>query len=423
MMNNKTQKPYAFVRNDSTAEICFYNDIGGWGCTLDQVKADLDLCDNLSSLNIRINSAGGDAYEGLGIFNYIRSLSVPVTVDIDGLAASAASIIAMSGDVIRMPRTAQMMIHEPWVLAVGDSDDLRGVADGLDALCSAMIAVYMTKATATKDEVAALVKAETWLSADDALKLGLITEISGETVSEVSVQDENEEASEEVLTAENAQAFLAKRMASVSKPQASALIDRVRASASAADTETVRENDSETKAETTEDVKQEDATSEQVTEAKASNEDEVKDESKEEDKKEEEKKEEANVIHLEIDIDPIALVELCKEHGEPEFARTAAKAKMSLKDVQAKLTVRSEIKAMANRFRAAATYIALDDAELLKFETVAQARTAIFAKLAESEAKIDSRPAAPTQVKTAKTELNDAVAHAMRNMYPNAYKR
>src|SRR5690606_6142572 len=100
-----------------------------------------------------------------------------VTVYVDGLAASAASLVAMAGDRIIMPRNAMMMIHNPWTFVAGDANTLLQVAAELEKVREAMIPVYQAKTGLTRDEVSRLLDAETWMTAEEAVELGFADEI------------------------------------------------------------------------------------------------------------------------------------------------------------------------------------------------------------------------------------------------------
>lgn len=165
------------ARADS-ADLAIYNEIGFWGTTAADFKNSLDAVKNVKTLNISINSPGGDVFDGFAIFNLLRAHPATKNVTVDGLAASIASIIAMAGDTIKMPTASRMMIHNPWVGAVGDSAYLRDMADLLDELKSTMIAIYKSHATALSDgEIADMMDKTTWMGADTAKEKGLIDEI------------------------------------------------------------------------------------------------------------------------------------------------------------------------------------------------------------------------------------------------------
>jgi ATP-dependent protease ClpP protease subunit len=127
-------------------------------------------------LTVHVHSYGGDALAGIAIHNMISRHEGAKTVVVEGIAASAASLIAMAGDRIVMPANAFLMIHEAWGLAVGGADALRGQADLLDMISAAYRRTYAARSGKDEDEVAALMAAETWFTAEDAVAAGFATE-------------------------------------------------------------------------------------------------------------------------------------------------------------------------------------------------------------------------------------------------------
>jgi ATP-dependent Clp endopeptidase proteolytic subunit ClpP len=136
---------------------------------LDSIEEDDD-----HDIDVHINSGGGYVSDAVAIYNRLRGWKGHVKVTVDGLAASAASLIAMAGDHIVMPRSALMMIHNPWGYAVGESDDMRDAADRLDVIQSQMITIYAKRSGMDEEEVEELLDAETWMTGDSALELGFI---------------------------------------------------------------------------------------------------------------------------------------------------------------------------------------------------------------------------------------------------------
>lgn len=131
----------------------------------------------VSQLRIRINSAGGDVFEGFAIYNQIRRLDYPVDVYVDGIAASIASVIAMAGDKIYMAEPSQMMMHNPWGFGVGDADSLRSVAAELDSLKDAIAGVYFKRSGVSHSRIANWMDEETWFSETSAVDAGLADQV------------------------------------------------------------------------------------------------------------------------------------------------------------------------------------------------------------------------------------------------------
>lgn len=129
-------------------------------------------------INVYINSHGGSVFEGTAIYNQLRRHPAQVTVYIDGFACSVASVIAMAGDKVVMPRNAMMMIHNAYLYAVGNAAELRKAADDLDTINRGNRQAYLQKAgeKLSEEELTAMMDAETWLTAEDCIRLGLADE-------------------------------------------------------------------------------------------------------------------------------------------------------------------------------------------------------------------------------------------------------
>ncbi len=181
----KTLKPTfrAALQSDGTLELLVYEDIGenywtGGGVTAKTVKQQLDAAGPFQRISLRVNSPGGDAFEGVAIYNLLRAQKKPIAVAVDGIAASAASIIAMAGDTILMGSNAMMMIHNAWSNCTGYADDMRKMADTLDKVSAAVAQTYIDRAGMTAEEAKKLMDAESWLGAQECVDLGLATGIA-----------------------------------------------------------------------------------------------------------------------------------------------------------------------------------------------------------------------------------------------------
>lgn len=130
---------------------------------------------NIKQINIYINSTGGSVFEGTAIYNILKRHPAHKTVYVDGRAASIASVIAMAGDEVIMPRNTLMMVHNPWMYCEGNAKELRKFADDLDVIGETGRNAYLEKAgeKLTSEEITALMDAETWLSAERCIELGL----------------------------------------------------------------------------------------------------------------------------------------------------------------------------------------------------------------------------------------------------------
>lgn len=138
---------------------------------------DIKLPTNGEEVEILINSPGGDVWSGSEIYTTIKSYTGKVTVKILGIAASAASVIAMAGDTIYISPTAQIMVHNPWMYTAGDQNDLRKDAEYLENWADSLSNAYQIKTGKSKEELRALMDEETWLTADKALELGFADEV------------------------------------------------------------------------------------------------------------------------------------------------------------------------------------------------------------------------------------------------------
>ena len=134
---------------------------------------------DVKTINLHINSPGGSVFEGIAIYNMLKQNSAHINVYVDGLAASIASVIAMSGDAIFMPSNSMLMIHNPWTMAVGNASELRKQADDLDKITESSIQTYLNQAGDKLDEetLRQLMDDETWLTAKEAVDYGLATEV------------------------------------------------------------------------------------------------------------------------------------------------------------------------------------------------------------------------------------------------------
>ena len=162
-----------------TAEVWLYDDIGdGWfgGISAQSFKDELQAVGNVDQITVYINSAGGSVFEGTSIYNQLVRHPAKVHVEVDGIAASIASLIAMAGDTISIAENAMMMVHKPYGGGFGTADDMRSVADTLDAIEGQLIDTYTARTGLERDEVAAMVAVETWMTAAEAVNLGFADE-------------------------------------------------------------------------------------------------------------------------------------------------------------------------------------------------------------------------------------------------------
>ena len=170
--------------NDGKAEIFIYSDIGyDWWedkSTAQLFAEELKNLGDVSSIDLHINSNGGDVFDGQAIHSLIKNHKGFVTAYIDGLAASIATVIAMGADKVIMPKNAMMMIHNAWTGLYGNANDLRKMADDLDHINDTIVNTYLAKVKDKTDEatIRDLMDKESWLNAEECLSLGLCDEVS-----------------------------------------------------------------------------------------------------------------------------------------------------------------------------------------------------------------------------------------------------
>jgi len=165
------------AKSETEAEILLYDNISKyWGKSAKDFIKDVKDLGNVLSMTVRINSTGGDVWEAQAMYNYLRTHRAHKTVRIDGLAASAASVVAMIGDKIIMPENALMMIHNPWTFALGESSELLKTVEMLDKVRDTIVAVYAAKTGLEYAQLKTMMDEETWMSAEEALSLGFCDE-------------------------------------------------------------------------------------------------------------------------------------------------------------------------------------------------------------------------------------------------------
>ena len=154
------------------AELSIHDEIGAYGVSAKDFIAELGKLPGDAALTLRLNSPGGSVFDAVAIYNALKRHEGPVTVSIDGIAASAASYIAMAGDEVVMPENAFLMIHDPSGLVMGTAADMRAMAEALDKIAGALVKGYAAKSGKAEDDIAALMAAETWFTATEAVEAG-----------------------------------------------------------------------------------------------------------------------------------------------------------------------------------------------------------------------------------------------------------
>jgi ATP-dependent Clp protease protease subunit len=173
----------AVNKDNKEASIYIYGDIVSWEWLESDVssytltKEIESLPEDIGTINVFINSYGGEVAEGLAIYNQLRRHKAKVKTYCDGFACSAASVVFMSGDERIMSNASLLMIHNAWMFAIGDQNQLRKEADDLETINQASINAYMSRVNITEEELKAMMDVETWISANDALEMGFATSI------------------------------------------------------------------------------------------------------------------------------------------------------------------------------------------------------------------------------------------------------
>lgn len=189
--------------DDHRAVMRIYDPIDNWGewfgLSAKEFGQALDqLPDTVDEIELHINSPGGEVHEGLAILNQLRQHKASVTVVVDGIAASAASFIAMGADKVLMAPNAELMIHTAWTLALGDSDDLRKAADDLGRINTNLARIYQGKAGGEVADWLEAMRIETWYSDEEAVAAGLADAI---------LRDETPEAAQDAAASFNLRVF------------------------------------------------------------------------------------------------------------------------------------------------------------------------------------------------------------------------
>lgn len=175
---------------DDAVDLYLYNEIGWFGTPASKFIDDLEAIE-AGRLNVHINSLGGDVFDGIAIFNTLRQHDAFVTVTVDSMAASIASVIAQAGDDRVMVTGSQMMIHDAWGLAVGDADAMREYADVLDKQSGIIAGIYAERSGVDVDTFRDLMAAETWMNHDETVTNGLADRTFTPTKQEPTADDKN----------------------------------------------------------------------------------------------------------------------------------------------------------------------------------------------------------------------------------------
>lgn len=170
---------YSIEAKGETAQVWLYDEIGAWGIGAKDFIAELSGV-KAKTIDLHVNSPGGEVFDGTAIYNALRRHPAKVTTYIDGLAASIASVIALAGDRVVAAANSLYMIHNPHGLVVGEAGDMRRTADLLDKVRETMVGTYAAKTKKGEDEIRALLDAESWFTAAEAVEAGFVDEVGEE---------------------------------------------------------------------------------------------------------------------------------------------------------------------------------------------------------------------------------------------------
>ena len=184
-IKNSENKFKIYNKSETKAEIVIYAEIGfsWWGEGVDaksfsdELKA---LPKTITQIDVRLNSPGGNVFDGVTIYNRLKQHSANVTVFIDGLAASIASIIALAGNEVVLGEGALIMVHKPMSGVFGNSIEMEEMVSRLDDVEEQLVGIYRRKTGLDRSEIKSMLAEETWMSAEEALELGFVDKIMEE---------------------------------------------------------------------------------------------------------------------------------------------------------------------------------------------------------------------------------------------------
>jgi len=176
MNNRKWYQVKALAENKM--QIAIHDEIGMWGVSASDFIAEINAQTNVSEIEVSIHSPGGSLFDGVAMFNALKNHSAKVVTRVEGIAASAASVIFLAGDERVMPEDTFLMIHNPWSGVMGDSEEMRKAADTLDQFQQMLVDMYVRETGIDSSEIESMMAAETWLDAKAALAQGFATSMS-----------------------------------------------------------------------------------------------------------------------------------------------------------------------------------------------------------------------------------------------------
>ena len=191
----KQLKFWNLVENDEekSAELILYGSIGSdeyWDDISDKAfKQDIENLGDVENIILHINSPGGSVFSAVAIANTLKNHKAKITANIDGLAASAATIITSACDIVKMPKNALFMVHNPITFAYGNNQDMQKTLEMLNKVKNSIIETYLNKAKTDKETLSELMDNETWMNAEEAKEYGFIDEILDENVEKEVIEN------------------------------------------------------------------------------------------------------------------------------------------------------------------------------------------------------------------------------------------
>lgn len=169
---NMKRKWYSFDFKNDVAEIEIFDEIGAFGIWVDEFKRDFDRIKGSSKIRVLLNSPGGIITEGMALYHILSSVREKLTVEVIGIAASIASVIALAGKELVMGEGTYFMIHNPWAGTWGEASELRKTADILDKMKGELVRLYANRTGMEEEEIVRLMDEETWYTATEAMEAG-----------------------------------------------------------------------------------------------------------------------------------------------------------------------------------------------------------------------------------------------------------
>ena len=191
----KQLKFWNVMKNDEekSAELILYGSIGSdeyWDDISDKAfKQDIENLGDVENITLHINSPGGSVFSAVAIANTLKNHKAKITANIDGLAASAATIITSACDTVRMPKNALFMVHNPITFAYGNNQDMQKTLEMLNKVKNSIIETYLNKVKTDKETLSELMDNETWMSAEEAKEYGFVDEILDESVEKEVIEN------------------------------------------------------------------------------------------------------------------------------------------------------------------------------------------------------------------------------------------